>query len=247
MAKRLNGSTDGYTHADSTVLRPPFPISVGMWYRAGTGPGNSKYFVSKVGLAGDHPSYALQTNGSGEIRFTIGISLGSGGFTPSAGISTAFTYDGAWHYYTGTYDGADVQIWFDGGLIASQAETAAISYSTEALFVGSFDGSILFAAGDYAEISVWNTKLTTADMASIVAGVSPKLIRPEKMVEYWSMLGPSTEAGEFGGQTLTVSSGAPAVIDHPRIYGRPGRGARKLTTASVAPSNKGRQFMPFFG
>jgi hypothetical protein len=245
VAKRLNGSVDSYTHADSTVLRPTFPISWGLWFRASSNPGNFKYMMSKVAVAGSHATFAISTNGSGEIRAMIGWGTNPNEFTTTTGVSTAFSYDGNWHHYAGIYDGIGVDFRFDGSSIAFANDTRALAYTSQSFFVGSFDGTQLYAAGDYADVTVWNTALTTNDLTSIFSGVASSLIRPDKVVMNWPMLGPGDEPDYFGNQTLTVT-GAPTVVDHPKTYGYPGRGANKLATAGAPPSFDASRMMPFF-
>lgn len=42
--------------------------------------------------------------------------------------------------------------------------------------------------GDIWEIGIWNVALTAAEVAILATGISPKFIRPESLVAYWSVL-----------------------------------------------------------
>jgi hypothetical protein len=237
VARTFDGSVDTLTHADATQLDPPFPMTIGLWYRSATGPGTFRYLVSKVHRAGDHPSYALQTNASGEIRFLIGWGTNPNEFSFTNGIGTAFTYDGRWHHIAGTYDGVSMKLWFDGSLVDTVAEVRPIGYNpTLPLWVGSFDGSIgpLFASGDYAELSLWTAALTVDELVALGHGVSPQLIRPSALGPSWPLTGRSSpEVERRYGLDLTVV-GATTYADGPPIL-RPA-GAKTGIPSAAAPN-----------
>lgn len=70
---------------------------------------------------------------------------------------------------------------------------------------------------ELAEIGIWNTDLTDAEIDSLAKGACPLLIRPEALVRYWPLYGRhSPEIDLVGGVNLTLSGSAP-VADHPRI------------------------------
>jgi hypothetical protein len=248
VARNLSGNSGDYlSHVDVTALRVAFPISIGFWWK-GTGHSNFTYIMSKVLLAGDHPSYGFSFNASGELRFLIGWGINPSDVTSTTGASgSGAVYDGNWHYVTGTYDGTTIWHYVDGVAMDSKPETRAIAYAALPLFLGSFDGSILGAAGVIAETSIWNVALSTDDIASLVKGIATTLVRPDKLVEYWPLVGTfSPEMDEVSTMDLTIN-GTVAAAEHTRIYQQTSSGSRKLVTAVAgAPSTAGRQFMPFF-
>lgn len=247
MARNLTGNTGDYlTRADETAIRFSFPLTIGFWWQ-GTAHGNFTYIVSKLLLAGDHPSYGFGFNAGGELRFLIGWGTNPSDVTVTSGVAGSLSvYDGNWHYVSGTYDGSTIKCYVDGVLLDSQPETRAVAYSTDALFIGSFDGSILGAAGNIAELSVWNAALTTDDMTSLTKGFSSLLVRTDKLSAYWRLLGVFTPEIERMKALDLTTTGILVAADHTPIYFPTSSITRRLTTASVAPSNSGRQFMPFF-
>lgn len=247
MARNLTGNTGDYlTRADSSAIRFAFPVSIGFWWQ-GTSHGNFTYILSKLLVAGDHPSYGFSFNAGGELRFLIGWGTNPSEVTVTSGVAGSLSvYDGNWHYVTGVYDGATIKCYVDGVLLDSQVETRAIAYSTDALFVGSFDGSILGATGNIAELSVWSVALTTSDMSSLTSGFSALLVRPDKLSAYWRLLGVFTpETERVQGLDLTTT-GTLVAAAHTRMYYHTSSGSRRLTTAAVVGSSKGQQFMSFF-
>lgn len=66
------------------------------------------------------------------------------------------------------------------------------------------------------ELAFWDAVLTSADRAALAAGVSPLFVKPGNLLRYYPMV---RELGDvFGGTALTVASGAPDVVEHPRVY-----------------------------
>jgi hypothetical protein len=247
LARDLSGNTGDYlTHADASALRVAFPISIGFWWK-GTGHSNFTYILSKVLLAGDHPSYGFSFNASGELRFIIGWGTNPNDLTSTTGASgSGGVYDGGWHYVTGTYDGTTIWHYVDGSAMDSEPETRAIAYAALPLFLGTFDGSILGAAGTVAELSIWNAALSTDDITSLVKGFAPTLVRPDKLVEYWPIVGTySPEIDKVGAMDLTTN-GTVLASEHTRMYYQTSSGARRNTTAVSVGSTKSQQLMPFF-
>jgi len=203
--------------------------------------------LSKLLLAGDHPSYGFGFNAGGELRFLIGWGINPSDVTVTSGVAGSLSvYDGNWHYVSGVYDGATIKCYVDAVLLDSQVETRAIAYSTDGLFVGSFDGSILGAAGNIAELSVWGAALTTDDMTSLTKGFGASLVRPDKLSAHWRFLGVFTPETEKVQALDLTTTGTLVAAPHTPMYYQTSSGARLLSTASAAPSTAGRQFMPFF-
>lgn len=71
--------------------------------------------------------------------------------------------------------------------------------------------------GTIYEVGVWNVALTAAEIASLAAGVSPLLVRPESLVSYcpvWGRSDPEPDLIDGGGYALT---NAPAYATHGRV------------------------------
>lgn len=218
MARTVVDPTGYMTAADQTALRVPFPLAVSIWWR-GAAQNTFRYVVSKLLTAGEHPSYGFSTDGSGNLRFSIGWGTAAGNSTVSPASGGVF--DSAWHHLLGTYDGANVRLYVDGTEVGTgTAETRAISYNTNALYVGCFDGSILFTDGSVAEMAIYNIAPTADERGALADGFSPLHIRPANIVGYWPLLGRySPEIDRKAGINLTVNGAGTA--DHLRIVGKP--------------------------
>lgn len=69
--------------------------------------------------------------------------------------------------------------------------------------------------GRLAEAAVWNTALTSDEIASLADGISCYLVRPQSLVFYAPIVRNLVDVR--GGLTITNNNGA-TVTDHPRIY-----------------------------
>ena len=216
MARLTSGSGNPGSRADQTELRPAFPISLGLWIKA-SAPGNFKYALGKLLLAGEHVSYGFGTSAGGDLRFFIGWGTSSGNVTGSTSITAANVFDGAWHHVLGVYNGTIMEIYFDGVSQGTQSETRAIAYAALPLYLGSFDGTQLWIPGSYAEAALWNVALTVDEALSLTK-VRPSLVRPSALVGHWKLDGQSStvEPESRNGMDFTIAAGT-TVADHPPI------------------------------
>jgi hypothetical protein len=243
----LSGVSD-MTAGDQTALHVAFQISISLWWK-GSSPGAFKYMLSKVNSPGDHASYSLSMNSTQDLRLIIGWGTNPSEFTQSNTIDNASgLFNGNWHHVVGMYDGTGLYIHFDGTFTTSGvAETRAIAYSTDAFFIGSFDGTQLYADGTYAEVAIWNAALTLDDAYSLFKGFSAQMIHPDKLVAYWPLIGRGTTEPDLRhGMDLTFN-GTPIQAEHPSIIMPSSNQIRKYVNTAAAPQTKGNQFMPFFG
>lgn len=216
MARAFSGTTQNMTTADTTALRPAFPMSVSLW-AFGAAQGTFKYLASKPLLATQHPSYGLSTDGSSQLRFGIGWGTTAGNVTVSPSTSsTPFT--SVWRHILGTYDGAFVRLYVDGTQVGTgTAETRAISYNTNGLFFGSFDATTLYFAGNLAEVAVMSAVPDAAQIDALRKAYTPPLVMGTAVEGYWPLVGRySPEIDLVGGSAMTITSATTA--DHPRVF-----------------------------
>lgn len=74
--------------------------------------------------------------------------------------------------------------------------------------------------GDVACVAMWNVALTDAEIASLVAGFSPRRVRPQSLVFYAPLVRELTVLQAAAVPNVALAGVAsPAVSDHPRSYG----------------------------
>jgi hypothetical protein len=216
VSRAVNGTTSTLTRADQTELRVAFPMTVSFWWK-GTVHANFTYMLSKVVTAGDHPSYGFSFSNAGEARFLVAWGTNPSEFTAtSTTAGSANLYDGNWHRVTGTYDGTTVTCYVDNTSIGTASENRALQYAALSLQMGSFDGTQLFTTGSIADVAIWSAALNTSDIASLTAGFVADLIRPDKLVAYWPLIGRTSPEIELKkAMDLTVTSATQDA--HPRL------------------------------
>jgi hypothetical protein len=219
MARGLSGSGQYLSRADQTELRVAFPIAVSVWFK-GAAQGNFKYIVSKLLLAGEHPSYGFASDSTGDLRFYIGWGTSAGNATASPFVASATAFNSAWNHFLGTYDGTTIRLYCNGTEASlGTADTHAISYGASSLYVGSFDGTQLYATGTIAEFTLFNAVPDAAERAALASAYSPLIVKPSAVVGYWPIIGRTSPEIELRqGMSLTVTSATQA--DHPRVFNR---------------------------
>lgn len=219
MARGLSGTTQYLSRADQTELRVAAPMALSLWFKGGA-QGNFKYIASKLLLAGEHPSYGFATGNSGQLAFYIGFGTSVGNVTASKEAGAGVGLDNAWHHLLGTYDQTNVRFYVDGSeQTPATSQTSAIAYANLALYVGSFDGTQLYATGSVAEMALFNAIPNADERAALANGHAPLVVKPSAVVGYWPLIGRySPEIDVRQGMSLTVTSATTA--DHTRVFQR---------------------------
>lgn len=143
----------------------------------------------------------------------------------AAGAATAATSSGytanQWHSILGVEVAqTNHAVYIDGGSKGSTATDPGSSTTLNKTNIGRLERSSIgsYFSGDIAEVAVWSGALTDDDAVTLARGVCPLLVRPDLLVEYWSIIGNnSPETGLIGAFDLTLSASAPTKSDHPRI------------------------------
>ena len=74
-------------------------------------------------------------------------------------------------------------------------------------------------SGSVAEVAVWQSTLTDAEIAILHLGFSPLFVRPQSLVAYWQLVGrTSPEIDRVGGYDMTVTNGPIAAAHPPVMY-----------------------------
>lgn len=158
----------------NSSLEPKF-VTVDAWVRANGTPGQFKYIVAKGGNNCDGgSSYALYTGNSGGLAFYI-YDGSTFVLSPDAGASI---WNNAWHHVAGSYDGANVKLYVDGGLIGATPTSLTINYALHdnQLIFGNYtdcnSGQNFAFKGDVDEIEIFNRALTASEVNAIYAADS---------------------------------------------------------------------------
>ena len=129
-----------------------------------------------------------------------------------------------WHSVCGVWTSTtDRRVILDGDWANSTQEAV----TTVDIFVGTVDGmafarlndSSPFRAEDcvIAEPGQWNVALTQGEIEALSRGVSPLLIRPESLVNYWPVHGNTTTEPDLVSKATLTLTNVPVKADHPPI------------------------------
>lgn len=131
------------------------------------------------------------------------------------GISSfgaGFTAD-TWHHIAGVFSStANRQVFLNG--TGSTPNTTNVNVATlDTLTTGRFASGSTYLA----DVTLWNTALTQADITSLAKGFSSSRVKPESIVFHAPLVRDRKEL--TGGLTLTDVGGTPQVQPHPPIIG----------------------------
>ena len=105
--------------------------------------------------------YTLEIeSASNELSFYIK----GGGTWADASISDAGMVADMWYHIVGTYNGAVINIYKNGDLIESIAETGAITPTANVLYLGCKDNTDRWFDGTIGEIRIYNRDLTPQEV-----------------------------------------------------------------------------------
>ena len=149
--------TNNVSLGDGITALSTANISVCLWFNATSTNTNMRMFSNS-----NYGYYLMMS--AGTVIFTF--------YNSSAGTHSAIsplTYnDGLWHFAVGNYDGANVNIYVDGLLVAQTPTTDAIYYSQERLRVGAQNDTFSQPyVGSIDEVRVYNRALSATEVLSI--------------------------------------------------------------------------------
>jgi len=80
---------------------------------------------------------------------------------------------GEWVHLVGTYDGVNWNLYKNGELLASRADTVGCVPLTTNWYIGSSNGNARFFDGEIRDVSIWDSALNAAQAAAVYAGTAP--------------------------------------------------------------------------
>lgn len=221
MACKFNGGTDrlDFTVPSGNTLNAEGYGSFALKFRTTMTTQNS-LLLSRMttGSRAGWMCYLNRVASSGLLSFD----LWNGTTLQGTGNGTAVVNDGNWHwlhFLATALPGNQLKCYIDGVLDSSvtipggpnvlEADTVKIGWGNLGFWAS--------LVGEVAEFAHWRAiHLTTDDIASMVAGFSPRLVRPSTLQLYAPMV--RAIANRAGSSTLDNVIGT-TVADHPRVMG----------------------------
>lgn len=149
--------------------------------------------------------------GSMKVR----VATKAGGVASSASSTTAIS-DLNWHSAVGEITAANArQCWLDNGGNGSSSTSLTPGTLTKTSIGAQDNGGTIDSniGHELANVAVWSGTLTADERAALSSGVSPLLIRPDKLEIYLPL---ARGGNDYMGAAFTVTNAT--VADHPRVY-----------------------------
>jgi hypothetical protein len=143
--------------------------------------------------------------------------FGSGLTNSVLGYSSGVWNNWAGRSYSNTVVDVDVE-----NTVTTGPTTSVAWQNASAIMIGArlTPGISLQLTGSVANVAMWNVALDDAEVASLVAGFSPRRVRPQSLVFYAPLVRelvvPKSLVAPISSLAATAS---PTVSDHPRSYG----------------------------
>jgi len=133
------------------------------------------------------------------------------------------TYDsGAWIAFAGRGSSNTVfDVDVDGAVVTGPTTSTSWANSSDVQIGARLTPSIsLPLTGSVAAVAIWDVALTDADVAQLVAGFSPRRVRPQSLRWYAPLVRDlSVVKQAVNPISALAGTASPTVSDHPRSYG----------------------------
>ena len=232
MAIQFDGTND-YLRATSAPVTA-VPLSMSFWFNPDA-TSNSDRNGLAVATGSDNNRFNIYLANDNIVRAQTRSSTAN-----NAAAATASFSAGSWQHAAGVYvTSTERYAYYNGGNKGTNTTDITPS-GIDITAVGEFGNSATPPTGPWdgglAEMAIWDTNLTDAEIAILGKGYSPLFVRPQNLVWYLPLIDTSY-VELIGGQSF-VEGGAPADIPHPRII-YPSLAQIRRFGVALAPSAKG--------
>lgn len=218
MAFRFDGSSQ-YGRTGSTPVSG-VPITIAGWFNSDNE--TTSQAVIYLTNSSDNAQYigllAVGSHAENQVRALMRSTLGFPFL--SANTTSGYT-SGTWHHAACRFpDNDTAEVWLDGGNYGISTAATETPSGLNRLTIGHSENALGFSSqyfdGKLAEIGIWNTDLTDAEINSLSKGFSPLFVRPQNLVFYVPLVNTSISDDLVG--NLDISwSGSPTNDEHCRI------------------------------
>jgi Concanavalin A-like lectin/glucanases superfamily len=215
LARSFNGSSDYIDVGNSAILNPS-AITVSCWmYWNGTyqDSGGEQWFVSRddgsgpglgrayaLGLVASNPQLVVQINGA----FDVG---GAGNLITHTWTRITFTGSSAAGY--------EVYLNSTGGGASNSGTSMGTTTGDGRIGNRTLSVSQGFTNGNIADVAIWNTILTSAQISSLAAGQRANMIGANaNLVGYWPIVNQSPEP-DYSGNGFNGTLNGTAIVAGP--------------------------------
>lgn len=169
-ALHFDGVNDVVNIADNNTLDITNAITLEAWVYATKNTGIQNVICKSSGAP--NTGYIFPRTDNGWTNIVVYLHIAGGWRT----LSAPYGLLNAWHHLAATYDGAEMRLYIDGALAASQAQTGAIAVNANVVALGNQTGTTEFFGGMADEIRIWNVARTQLEIqASMNSELNPEM------------------------------------------------------------------------
>lgn len=183
-------------HLDASYTMPALPFTACAWLKLNTFGTGIRIF--DLGSDGTH-------------RYSLGTSAADAAVahhhdgTLSVATETAHPLsDGQWHVAVGSWVGNSSRSAFSDGINKGTNAGARTSITPTAIVVGQDFAALARLNGRMAHLAIWGGTLSDADI-SLLATVSPNMVRPDILLDYWPLQSNSASEPSYGSRGTILS------------------------------------------
>ncbi len=239
------GSTTVTAHAvqsSGLVTVPSFPMTISLWFYSNRTTGREPLieFLASDPVSEDFFGFNLTMLSNAT---TTNRRISAATYDPTNGLLRAQTATGAgngwatstWNHAAGVFTSSLRTAYLNGGSSGTQSTTVTAPGGLIDPYIDINRVQTDAAAGGYghnasneeirmAEVAIWNTDLTSAEISSLAKGFCPKLIRPDYLFFYTPLIRTTgSSIFEANGISMTAynfgSAFTPTTEPHPRRIG----------------------------
>lgn len=244
MAFTFDGSSQGLRLSFGSVS---YPLTIALWFRDTSGSNNDRNLVQISNTSQSGRYFRL----SRDATTSAVVGAANWGTFGDAMTSTTYTTNN-WHHALVVYESATSRtVYLDNSGVGVDTTNTGDSSGIDELAMGFENDSSPGDTwvGDLAELGVWSggVILTDADRAMLVAGISPKLVKPQNIIahapcvrEMQSIMGENSGVMTDTAGNITVSEHPPMIYPSMQANYFTGGGA---VPPSITPTNYYKLFL----
>lgn len=227
---------------NGTAPLTALPLTIACWGRFSATSSQNIVFLT----TGDSEYHGMSVGYSTAGRIAAISNAGTEGVAQtSTGITT-----NTWHHCCAVIASATSRTaYIDGGSSGSNSTSAAAA-SMVNMSIGAYrrptGEQFGPAAGQIAEVGLWNVALTASEIAALARGIPPYRVRPASLAGYWPLYGLSSPEPDWKPGILTATrypmtlvGTPPQYAGHaPRVVGLRGIGPPLIEEAAAGSSSE---------
>jgi len=169
--------------------------SVSCWFKTTQNVSGAVDLVINGGFSTGGKAYALYLDASEKVGFYLDDNVSP--TTPAQ--SSGSVADGNWKHVVGVRESGSIKLYLNGSLVSTQTDTTGNIDSTDNLIIGAGTNASSGAIGNFFdgkidELAIWNTALTSTQVAEIYNGTGTNTTKDLTTVSgssliYWNRMG----------------------------------------------------------